>query len=712
MAGVPSVRRARGSGILVAPLLVALGAGMPLPVAAADAEPLVLEENSLTSMVADLDGDGSSEVIAVHRHPTRTPELVVEAWTEDDGAWRSLGSVALVRWNDDTGRPDGAQFGREGVGLLSLRAGTRTRTLVATISEPTNEVGVGCCMSVSELRLAGSALHLELVEETFGSVEFLYTADIDADGYDELVAAETTDYPDVGNALVDYTLLSQAGAGFSRRDLALPSPGLSLSMAGDTDGVPGDDVLFADQTNNRLVRLAHADGELVTESAAFGSGRAFAGWPIVADDGLIGWVEERRMAMLRWPRGGEIELVAELATDEFPAAVAMSSGSDMRWIVAAGAFGEFAGDVVVRVYDRHLRMERTIRASPLSLLLREVSDRGPFVPMAGNRSVWEQPNAIPDEPRRAPSAFLGYGSLIEVGPDGRLDVRPAAHIVGAGVIGTAGAEGSWLVTAGEPWANGPFTYLGNIGYEPTYGMLGVTPLSDVMAGPIAPSVQVQGATVVVTDAGNRLYSDGEPFQLTVQGAPGDLVVAYDGVRTVSDEIVGAATTLTIEPPGRSERNTEFDLVVFVLGPTGLASAMSWPAEALRATPELTANATSEAFSLQATITGQLDGEATITVDGREVVPSPSGRFRVDVDAPIWPREVLVVATDLLGRETVQRVEVIGFVDYRGLPWIPIIGTLTVVAGIVLFVRTPRLRPEERLRPDGDARLEEIDGDLI
>ncbi|MDQ2674308.1 MAG: hypothetical protein M3Y40_06600, partial [Chloroflexota bacterium] len=285
-------------------------------------------------------------------------------------------------------------------------------------------------------------------------------------------------------------------------------------------------------------------------------------------------------------------------------------------------------------------------------------------------------------------------------------------IVGAGVIGTAGEGGSWLVTAGEPWANGAFTYLGNIGYEPTYGMLGVTPLSAVLAGPTPPSVQIHGATVVSTEDGDRLYTDGEPFQLTVEGAPGDVVVAYDGLRTVTGEIAETSTVLTIDPPGRRDRNAAFDLAVFVLGPTGLASATSWPAEALRAVPEVTATAESEAFSFQATITGQLDGEATLTVDGRPVVPSPAGYFRAEVDAPIWPRDVLVVATDLLGRETVQQVEVIGFLDYRGLPWIPIIGVLTIVAGIVLFIRTPRLRPDERLQPDGDGRLEEIDGDLI
>jgi len=130
-------------------------------------------------------------------------------------------------------------------------------------------------------------------------------------------------------------------------------------------------------------------------------------------------------------------------------------------------------------------------------------------------------------------------------------------------------------------------------------------------------------------------------------------------------------------------------------------------------PEVTASADVELLSLHATVTGRVEGDATVTVDGHEVIPSPgTGRFRVEVDAPAWPREVLVVARDPIGNETVQRLEVIGFVDYRGLPWIPIVGVATVLAGILLFVRTPSLRPEARLLPDGDGRLEEIDGDLV
>ena len=68
--------------------------------------------------------------------------------------------------------------------------------------------------------------------------------------------------------------------------------------------------------------------------------------------------------------------------------------------------------------------------------------------------------------------------------------------------------------------------------------------------------------------------------------------------------------------------------------------------------------------------------------------------------------------ETFGGEAATSVQVIGLVDYRGLPWPPILGVLTVAAGIALFVRTPRARqPSRGARPttEGDGVVEELDG---
>ena len=83
-----------------------------------------------------------------------------------------------------------------------------------------------------------------------------------------------------------------------------------------------------------------------------------------------------------------------------------------------------------------------------------------------------------------------------------------------------------------------------------------------------------------------------------------------------------------------------------------------------------------------------------------------------MDAPPWPRTVVVVARDPFGGEQRATVEVIGLVDYRGLPWVPIAGAATLVGGAVLFLRTPRHRPLAERPGLDDGRLEDLDGDLI
>ena len=84
-----------------------------------------------------------------------------------------------------------------------------------------------------------------------------------------------------------------------------------------------------------------------------------------------------------------------------------------------------------------------------------------------------------------------------------------------------------------------------------------------------------------------------------------------------------------------------------------------------------------------------------------------GAFATTVDAGPWPRSVIVAARDPLGNEVVERVEVIGLYDYRGLPWAAIVGVATLIAGAVLFLRIPRRRPAH-VPELGDGRLEELD----
>ena len=79
-----------------------------------------------------------------------------------------------------------------------------------------------------------------------------------------------------------------------------------------------------------------------------------------------------------------------------------------------------------------------------------------------------------------------------------------------------------------------------------------------------------------------------------------------------------------------------------------------------------------------------------------------------MSAGLWPRDVHIEATDPLGNRNATTISVVALVDYRQLPWIPIVALLTILAGMVLYLRVPHVRPATTSGPMTDATLEDLD----
>jgi hypothetical protein len=283
-------------------------------------------------------------------------------------------------------------------------------------------------------------------------------------------------------------------------------------------------------------------------------------------------------------------------------------------------------------------------------------------------------------------------------------------MVGATPIGFAGEQSDWLAS-GPGWFGLSSTVYLYGGLSPG-AAISVVPLESVLDPDPTPGAwSLAGATPTSVSGEEVLAIGSEGFTATVEGLPGTLVISSIGQRVEATEVADGPVTMTLDP-GRGDENEELTASIVTISPTGIASSESWDVAVYREPPKLSAAAESELFSGLSAITGQVPAGTSVIVDGQAVELGADGSYAVEVDAPAWPRDVLVVARDPIGNETVQSLEVIGFVDYRGLPWIPIVGTLTVAAGLVMFVRTPSLRPSARLAADGDGRLEEIDGDPV
>jgi hypothetical protein len=108
-----------------------------------------------------------------------------------------------------------------------------------------------------------------------------------------------------------------------------------------------------------------------------------------------------------------------------------------------------------------------------------------------------------------------------------------------------------------------------------------------------------------------------------------------------------------------------------------------------------------------TISGGTEPGATVSIDGRSVPVAADGTFAATVPAGLVPRDVRVEVTDQVGNAASASVSVVTPVDYRRLPWIPIVGILTLLLTGILYLRAPRpVRAPGRAA--GEGTFEEID----
>ena len=287
-------------------------------------------------------------------------------------------------------------------------------------------------------------------------------------------------------------------------------------------------------------------------------------------------------------------------------------------------------------------------------------------------------------------------------------------LIGTRPLGLAGPGNAWLLTGDAMYAPPDSGYL-MYGAPPDGPGMVLTPVDGLLQADeekTVGTVEFRDAVEIAGDgAASTLLAHGDGFEASISAPPGSVVVVADGDVWESQPVHSGSVTLEVRPPRRArEENRPFERWVLVIGPDGTATARQWEGTFLSEPPDLTAMAETETFSLVSTVAGRVSDAMTVTVDGLPAEVNRFGAFRVEVDAPIWPRSVVVVATDPFGGERTERLEIVGFLDYRGLPWILIVGVLTVALGLLLLVRTPRHRPLQ-LAPDGDGRLEEIDGDL-
>jgi hypothetical protein len=712
--------RARvGSGAILLALVVFVPVLAPPPIRGADETAQVLPGEVGAAVVADIDGDGARELVRILNEGGDVE--TVDAWGYDGARWSLIGSASLAIAVESQELPAEDVATRVDIAeaLLVWHADGTERVLVLTAR---TEYAVGtsppvnpCCLSIFELRSHENDIALLQLPYEGIAGQFVQVLDVDADGTDELVVSATAG--DADNARLE--VLRWSGTAFETAyGLTGPDVGYGVWI-GDSDGLGGDDLLFGPTREGDIQRVTWLNGELHAERGNLELREQFIrtsreyGWIAGIAGGRLVVLRETEMSVVRWPRDAAPEVVSRVPTREFPGIWVLGTDADALVLTQDNfGFGRSPDPPTTIVYDLELRRLGEVETSAGSRRLWSLT-QGSSIGLGNlNRGIFPFVGPLwgATDGRQA---FIASGTLIQAGDGSRYEVQAMASLPGLQPIGTAGPSNGWVVLT-NAWVGPPnsaYLYPGGVGS----GRISLAPMADVLRPDGArPALELRNAVEPGDMIGGvrRLLAAGAGFSVVLEAPDGSYVVAKSGLLAPTRDYDVSAEPLVVEfAPRRNspeDENQSIEASLLLITPDGRASFVSWGGTYLREPPELTVAGRTDSMALSATLAGRASDGATVTVDGRLVASDANGAFEASVDAPIWPRRVMVVARDPFGRETMTHLEVVGVHDYRGFPWAAMVVAATVAVGATLFVRTPRRKPAAAAARAGDARLEELE----
>jgi hypothetical protein len=722
------------------------------PVVAVPDEPgaTVLDGVVYGALAADMDGDGTNELVTVGPSQANASQLAVAVWRQaGDGTWLRTGQAGLRRKVSPDERlsavphPDAQGTLAVGVGdaarLLAWHDGPRAGVLVAVNSGSEFNNAPPCCLTVYRVteNPASGAPVLTTVADTGRGAVAVMAADLDGDGTDELVVLEPAS-PDAPAAMrLD---VMQWGAGGSFADIADPDHPLmvsednqlsvTMSIIGDSDGRPGVEigvvgqaVVGGSQCSGSpwlFTRIALRAGMLAQEEVCL----SFQGTPLAVPDALgpgrpavLYGAEDMAVSTIAWPAGSSAEVVTVSSFARRGTPLAVLGGTSNPWVVLRRTA---SGRPVIELDrpDLALTSARGVAASGAAARFVD----SPLTPYAG---PWPTTS-------NAPAGFLFGGTLLEPAADGFPVSSQVAMLAGAAPVGSVGAHDAQmallrslgpgdLVQPSAMDARG-----GSLSRRSSPAVASIVPLASVLApesggGVLAPPLEDAIADPAGAAGDNAVLAGSRTFVVEANAPPGTLELtvangagqlAVLGADLPGQRLLVGATgppfKLTVTAP--SAGSGRFPADVFLVTPAGHGYRASFSVRVVTGAPALRVEAGFFSLGLDATVSGRTDPGARVVVDGTETPVAADGTFRASVSAGLTPRDVTVVARDPFGHIASERVSVLAPLDYRRLPWIPIVVGLTVAAGAVLFLRAPRPTARREEASVDEGIFEEVDPD--
>ncbi len=692
-------------------LVLLTGGGLPVPVAPQSVavlpeEPgvVVLPDASiLQTVVADMDGDGDREILRLVRGPD--DENLVEVWRRGATEWSLVGDpMQVVPPSRIDGRIDPVHLATPvRMVVRTIDGGDR----VTVASQPHFEeidVGPPCCLVLQDLLLGADGVTVRTVSEASDFSDAVLVIDFDGDGTDELLS--TRSLPPLGDLQfpTEARVHRWDGDRFAPPTVTeLPvGSGHAPMLLGDSDGLPGEEALIVsgDPGPRGIYRVRLAGSDALEVDAGGIPATAAVAAPSGEGRGVAVVGPTIGFAIAPWPAGAPIgaptiELtitdgrIVGIATDAGPRVVVHEAWTESLRILGGTASG-LSGITVTR--------------SPAAARLADA----PLTPFSG---------PIPGGGVDGEPAVIHQGRLIPSPFSSQFD--------GSSIISSlAGAE--------------PVGFVGGGGFLALdHAPVGRQPSISPSGGPlVVPTIRISSWTSIapLETVAEREQDDGlvDPplsgarpvdergtievgpagFLAAISAPPGSRVFVVDGDPSVlpSPLIVGAAGRVDapLPPPTVATANPRYRATVLVQTPAGRAYQAVWNVRVRNQPPDVAIDTSTPFGSSSVELTGRTAEGATVRVGGSAVLVE-GGSFEARVAAPPWPTDVLVEVDDGLGNRTMRSVTVVGWFDYRGLPWVPISAGLIGAVALVLFLRVPRTAPLPR-RPDDDAVYEEIEPD--
>jgi hypothetical protein len=697
--------------------VAAAASALPAPVHGATSIPpdqtgQMLGGTPITAIVGDIDGDDVRELITLGPRDEDPVHLAVAVFEERAGGEVvSAGSAPLARVASVTEqlsglpRPDENNLLQarvdEPARLIAWRERGRERVLAVAIGTLRN--ARACCLSIWAVERGEGGIRLRLLTDTMRSADQVRAVDMDADGTDELVVTEPRE--DSRPNAVTVAVLRWTGQRFSGESMVVsPAAPTELLPLGDSDGQSGDEVgLIGEAVGSaQLYRIAlNTDGgELRGDAAEL----PFAGRliPLSEPGGgrLVLGNDTRGTVLLRWPAGRRMSVAVASPWDGVPMTT-IGTGT-------AAMLVKVRGERVLDIFSAGLRSLN----SGITGTLAEVRFHRAGIPTYAG----QLPGGM-----AGGEAFIFHGRMVSAASQRRGGpvVSDTSVMPGGVPIGLFGSRSELLAMA---QATAPAHALGFDASreggqlsQPAGGLrstaivvadaeLSLSPEAD--HGLIQPAPQ--GPVRVEPGPNEPFVLAGGAFTLPITGPPRTRILLRVGDAEHEAQVAEDGTADVRVSTEGYEDGDRVRVTLLAITPAGQGYGGGWMVSIHTRPPSLSASTPFAPLGFDVSVSGRTTSGATVAVDGTPVPVTADGRFEVAVAAGLWPRDVQIEATDPLGNRNSTTVSVVAPLDYRQLPWIPIVALLTILAGIVLYLRVPHPRPAAASGQITDATLEDLD----